>query len=59
VGERIAALSGSGKSLCPVQSIAVSDTFVPQGSRMRQWEYCGLTAESVVNLYRAAKAGAP
>ncbi|MGC9489700.1 MAG: 1-deoxy-D-xylulose-5-phosphate synthase [Thermovirgaceae bacterium] len=59
MGERIASLSGSEKSLCPVRSIAVSDTFVPQGSRMRQWEYCGLTAERVVNLYRAAKTGAP
>jgi len=59
VGEQIASLSGSDKFLCPVQSIAVCDTFVPQGSRMRQWEYCGLTAESVVNLYRAAKAGTP
>ncbi len=59
VGERIGSLSGSGKDLCPVHSIAVCDTFVPQGSRTKQWEYCGLTAESVVNLYRAAKAGTP
>ncbi len=59
VGEQIASFSGSGKSFCPVQTIAIRDTFVPHGARERQWEYCGLTAESVVNLYRAAKEGTP
>jgi hypothetical protein len=41
-----------------VKIVGVPDMFVPHGSRTRQWEFCGLTAESVVNLYRAAEKGA-
>jgi len=58
IGEQIASLSGSEKSMAPVKTVGVPDMFVPHGSRTRQWEFCGLTAESVVNLYRAAEKGA-
>jgi 1-deoxy-D-xylulose-5-phosphate synthase len=57
IGEQIASLSASNSSLPDVRVLGVPDVFVPHGSRERQWAYCGLTAERVVSLYRAAKKG--
>lgn len=57
VGEQIASLSGSDSLAAPVRILGVPDVFVPHGTRRRQLEYCGLTPERVVNLYRAAEKG--
>lgn len=53
IGERISCIANRHDSFCKVLSFGVPDQFIPHGTVMDQWEFCGLAPREVIKLYHA------
>ncbi len=57
VGQKLSSRANQKGLPCRVEAVGIPDFFVPHGKRSRQWSYCGLTPEKVVDLYKAFAKG--